>query len=273
MARSQGLGGLHQCQGAVVAQQPLQLTRSVKIFKLYLYLDDSTRAASQVNKHLHRFRGLCDGWGIGDATFEFWSWTSKQYRLIAEILELALRGGFSLPAPSISMKEANPFNVLQQPGHFFYLAALASIERKDRFQRLTDEAGGPSPPQPSAALEHERTVNHVEQIIELLTKAYECFKRYKAARTSLAVVALIAASQLQAQKHDVALKWAILTAIETTNHLIRFYERMVKTYRPERWRTLLNPILRQALACAEATGDAAALFATRFELLSNGQLA
>jgi hypothetical protein len=110
---------------------------------------------------------------------------------------------------------------LQHPGHFFYLAALAAIDRKNRFHQVIDaQEDGVS--DDSAALKHEKAVNHVEQIIDvrsllrlyaaliwwkqLLTKSYEAFKRYKATRTSLAIVALIAASQLQAEKHDVALK-------------------------------------------------------------------
>jgi hypothetical protein len=46
---------------------------------------------------------------------------------------------------------------------------------------------------------------------------------------------------------------------------------MAKTYRPERWRTLLRPILQQALSCARKTEDSAAIFSTSFELLSIGE--
>jgi trafficking protein particle complex subunit 11 len=35
-------------------------------------------AMSQFHRHIRRFTELSTGWGIGDATFEFWSWLSKQ---------------------------------------------------------------------------------------------------------------------------------------------------------------------------------------------------
>lgn len=49
-----------------------------QIIRLYLYGDDSQHALAQFNKHVARFRQLCEGWGIGAETFEFWSWLSKQ---------------------------------------------------------------------------------------------------------------------------------------------------------------------------------------------------
>ncbi len=35
-------------------------------------------AMAQFQKHIKRFTELSTGWGIGDATFEFWSWLAKQ---------------------------------------------------------------------------------------------------------------------------------------------------------------------------------------------------
>jgi len=35
-------------------------------------------AMNQFQRHIRRFTELSTGWGIGDATFEFWSWLSKQ---------------------------------------------------------------------------------------------------------------------------------------------------------------------------------------------------
>lgn len=51
---------------------------SSQICKMYLYLNEPARSVSQFNKHVARFRELSNTWGIGEQTFEFWSWLSKQ---------------------------------------------------------------------------------------------------------------------------------------------------------------------------------------------------
>ena len=137
---------------------------------MYLYVDDPSRAVAQLNKHLTRFRVLCEGWGIGLDTFEFWSWLSKQsvplwcillvlitclsrYRLIADLLDLAMRGGFKLPThrpiPTTSNKMTNsailhginPATALQHPGHLYHLAAICAIQRRDVFKQALAEVG------------------------------------------------------------------------------------------------------------------------------------
>ena len=45
---------------------------------MYLYLNEPARSVAQLNKHVARFRDLSNTWGIGEQTFEFWSWLSKQ---------------------------------------------------------------------------------------------------------------------------------------------------------------------------------------------------
>jgi len=45
---------------------------------MYLYLNEPARALAQLNRHVSRFRELSGSWQIGDDTFEFWSWLSKQ---------------------------------------------------------------------------------------------------------------------------------------------------------------------------------------------------
>lgn len=45
---------------------------------MYLYLNEPSRSISQLNRHVSRFRELSNTWGIGEQTFEFWSWLSKQ---------------------------------------------------------------------------------------------------------------------------------------------------------------------------------------------------
>lgn len=50
----------------------------LQVAKMYLYLNEASRAVSQLNRHVARFRELSNTWGIGEQTFEFWSWLSKQ---------------------------------------------------------------------------------------------------------------------------------------------------------------------------------------------------
>lgn len=103
--------------------------------------------------HLRRFADLSRGWGIGEETFEFWSWVARQYRILGEVLEIAQGHGFHvppLPAPAyatpaasvapppsdelpIPISSTNPLHVLHPPAFYFYNAACCTIERKQRF--------------------------------------------------------------------------------------------------------------------------------------------
>jgi hypothetical protein len=49
-----------------------------QICKTYLYANEAPRVLAQFRRHVARFRELSSGWGIGDETFEFWAWLTKQ---------------------------------------------------------------------------------------------------------------------------------------------------------------------------------------------------
>ena len=49
-----------------------------QICKLYLYNNEHSLALSHHNSHLRKFADLSRGWGIGEETFEFWSWLARQ---------------------------------------------------------------------------------------------------------------------------------------------------------------------------------------------------
>lgn len=109
------------------------------------------------NKHLHRFAELSRGWGIGEETFEFWSWVARQYRILAELLEYAIRAGVQLPETGISVtvladppkipptaapspletvsrvSGSNPANALQHPGFYYHAAATCTRQRYEKF--------------------------------------------------------------------------------------------------------------------------------------------
>lgn len=46
--------------------------------KLYLYNNEHGLALSHHNTHMRKFADFSRGWGIGEETFEFWSWLTRQ---------------------------------------------------------------------------------------------------------------------------------------------------------------------------------------------------
>jgi hypothetical protein len=54
---------------------------AIKICKLYLYANETSRALAFFKRHLSKFEELSRGWGISEDTFEFWSWVARQYVL------------------------------------------------------------------------------------------------------------------------------------------------------------------------------------------------
>lgn len=50
----------------------------IQICKLYLYNNEHALALSQHTIHTRRFSDFSRGWGIGEDTFEFWSWIARQ---------------------------------------------------------------------------------------------------------------------------------------------------------------------------------------------------
>lgn len=50
-----------------------------KVCKMYLYLNEPSRSVAQLSRHVARFHELSATWGLGEQTFEYWSWLSKQW--------------------------------------------------------------------------------------------------------------------------------------------------------------------------------------------------
>lgn len=75
-------------------------TVSVRISRLHLYRGNSEEAWSQFRAHVKRFTELSQGWGIGETTMEFWSWLGKQYRLMGDLLDSAMRDSATAPLPA-----------------------------------------------------------------------------------------------------------------------------------------------------------------------------
>ncbi|WAQ81565.1 hypothetical protein PtA15_1A907 [Puccinia triticina] len=233
---------------------------SPQISKLYLYSNEPTRAMYQFNKHIAKFRELCNGWGIGDETYEFWAWLSKQYTVLADLVDIGCRNGMRLPnlcpplmAPSDKTRTSSPVlsdsrllaggainltGVLVHPGFYYFYAAQCAVERRNKFQaseaaeeemRAIAQAKDESNSfQASPALAHERKINHGELIISLYTKAYEIFKTVGASRMTLFLALKIAHVHYHQNDHPTACK---------------FFERIVPSYRKAGFTSLLDTLL------------------------------
>ncbi|CAG8465752.1 3204_t:CDS:10 [Diversispora eburnea] len=124
---------------------------NLKICKMNLYIDSPSAAMMQLNKHFNTFNKLCNTVGIGESTFEYWAWLSRQYRVFGEMLEIATRSGYNIPDPltithstssdyrsssSFANTGVNPSLVLQHPGFYYHLAAKYNSIRGDKFLEM-----------------------------------------------------------------------------------------------------------------------------------------
>ncbi|KAI0002431.1 Gryzun, putative trafficking through golgi-domain-containing protein [Russula compacta] len=251
---------------------------NLKICKLYLYNNEHALALSQHAIHTRRFSDFSRGWGIGEETFEFWSWIARQYRAFAELLEHGTGSTLilpihepALPAPALApsglaeldalrILGLNPANALQHPGFYYYVAAQATERRRAQFLAMlqTTETSGTNHP----GFANERKVDHFGIVVELYTKAYELFKKHSPlsnghgqGRLTLRIAGRIAGTYYAAGKFDMA---------------VRFFERIAKTYRRERWGAMLRPLLTTWYKCAQQLGDVELSVKILVEMLAHG---
>ncbi|KAJ7647712.1 Gryzun, putative trafficking through golgi-domain-containing protein [Roridomyces roridus] len=260
---------------------------NIKVAKLYLYNNEHALALSHHNTHIRKFGDFSRGWGIGEETFEFWSWIARQHRILAELLEhgtqsklvipdhrpvnpaLAIPPRSSTAAPTTTLEvEAmrtmgiNPSHALQHPGYYYYMAAKCTEARRERFLAAA-EAEENSPSTTSPGFTNEKKVDHLTLILELYTKAYELFKKYAPAnaqnqnqgRLTLWIAYRIGQTYYESGKFDMA---------------VRFFERIAKSYRREKWGLLLRPLLSTWYACAQRLGDVELSIRLLVEMLGYG---
>ncbi|KAI9306763.1 Foie gras liver health family 1-domain-containing protein [Cunninghamella echinulata] len=262
---------------------------TIKIYRFYLYLNDPSSALAQLNGHLHMFQSYSSAWAMGEQSFEYWAWLSKQYRIFADVVDLAIQHGFKVPNPSSSITPGspnlpnspllggghnykindnnigcNPGAILQHPGFYYHLSAMCCAERRRRYLEMNkmdnskDTTTTTSDQQHQISLRNllatESQVDHSGFTIELLTKSYEQFKRYHNGRMTLYLAAEIAGTYYESGKFEMALK---------------FFERIGKTYRKERWYTILTSILRWSLRCAKELGSWERAIECLIELMSD----
>ncbi|KZT72294.1 hypothetical protein DAEQUDRAFT_722961 [Daedalea quercina L-15889] len=264
---------------------------NLKICKLYLYNNEHSLALAHHNNHMRKFADFSRGWGIGEETFEFWSWLARQHRAFAELLEHGTRSTLKIPThfsttpPSHAAAAAavqaleggqrgaleleamralglNPNQALQHPGFYYYMSARCTERRRERFLSVARaEAEGESSTPPPPGFNNEQKVDHLALILELYTRAYDLFKAYTPkdahghGRLTLWIAYQIAQTYYESGKFDLA---------------VRFFERIAKTYRREQWDSLLRPLLSTWYSCAQQMGDMELSVRLLFEMLGHG---
>ncbi|CAK9782300.1 hypothetical protein CC85DRAFT_114458 [Cutaneotrichosporon oleaginosum] len=229
---------------------------AVRICKLQLY--EGARVLVPFYVHVRRFADLSRGWGIGEDTFEFWSWLARQYRIFGEVLELALAHGFvlpPLPAPgypspptgnvlppsaeemNTPTSSANALHVLQPPAFYFYTAATCTLERKARYAAAAaaERAAGSSLAA-TPGFANEKSVDHAALAVELLGKASA------AGDPGLAMYAALRMAQVQAEAGLFAAAGKTLAALAEMDE-------------DRQWAELAAQRRALWLECARATGD------------------
>lgn len=205
------------------------------------------------------------GWGIGEDTFEFWSWVARQYRIFGEVLEIAQGNGFDIPAiplPSyppppaqnvlppppeeltLPVSNVNPLHVLHPPAFYFYTAASCTIERKMRYDSAlaSEQASGASGLASAPGFANEKTVNHTALIVDLLTKASTLLENEREEDKALALYVAFRMAEVQAAAGEHA------AAIKTLNSLAERFEQSA-------WRPIQAQLRTVWYECAQATGD------------------
>lgn len=120
-------------------------------------------------------------------------------------------------------------------------------------------------------------------VTQLYTKAYELFKKYSPlnsqnlnqGRLTLWVAYRIAQTYYDSGKFDMAVRQVCILLLHD-NTLIdrlfdRFFERIAKTYRREKWGSMLRPLLSTWYACAQELGAVELTVKLLIEMLAHGE--
>lgn len=101
----------------------------IKLCKLFLYIGDHSRVISAFSGHNKRMSTLCNGWGLGIETAEYWDWMSRKYQIFADLLDISetVIVGVNEIEEAIKLITGdailNVDMVLHHPGYYYLLAA------------------------------------------------------------------------------------------------------------------------------------------------------
>ncbi|KAI8374513.1 Gryzun, putative trafficking through golgi-domain-containing protein [Radiomyces spectabilis] len=250
---------------------------NIKICRFYLALNDSASAVAQLNGHLHMFQTYAMKWSMGDQSFEYWEWLSKQYRIFADVVDDATQHGFKIPLSTAytssntgssmgigspllgnaagnlsggsNLSGCNPAAILQHPGFYYHLAAMCCAERRRRFIELERATLAKASANAGSASETEAGPTGLEQLLA----------QERQVNHSGLTIELLTKSYEQFKRHRNGRMTLYLAAeiagtyYETGKFemALKFFERIGKTYRKENWHMVLTSILRWSLRCAK----------------------
>ncbi|KAJ3312349.1 hypothetical protein HDV04_003242 [Boothiomyces sp. JEL0838] len=135
----------------------------------------------------------------------------------------------------------NTLFTVQQSGFYYLIAAKGLEDAWIRYNGAISMPDGVG--QPEFIVEKMQEFQNYDfpgNIIELLSRAYETFKRLKYSRLTLYIASEIARIYSESHQYDLSIK---------------FYDRISKTYRKELWFGLLGHILFQTYRCARNIND------------------
>jgi trafficking protein particle complex subunit 11 len=99
--------------------------------------------------HNKRMSALCNGWGLGVETAEYWHWLSRNYRIFADLLDISETTivGEQEIEEAIKMitgdSIVNLDQVLHHPGYYYFMAA-DSVRQEHCRRDVTTAATGMS---------------------------------------------------------------------------------------------------------------------------------
>ena len=115
----------------------------------------------------------------------------------------------------------------------------------------------PSSVSSSAAFLNEQKVDHWSLILELFSKAYELFKQHAPSTPGQSRLTFFIALQIATAYHESG----------KDELAVKFFERITKTYRRERWKSLLGPVLRMWCESARRLGAVESCLVLMIEML------
>mmetsp|Transcript_2650 Transcript_2650/g.3829 ORF Transcript_2650/g.3829 Transcript_2650/m.3829 type:complete len:1207 (-) Transcript_2650:88-3708(-) len=259
----------------------LKVVAQVIVFKIIYLLLNMNRVSEALIQFRHHIANFRSHQGIPSLHFHHYAWLSKQFRAFGEFWEAA-------PA-------AQRYSTKTQNSGYFYLSAAEHALRRKSIAKIALQATGmmksddntkiPVPEflghvltqaeqtygshssnsakaSQSQLQQHlmvqrllvvESKHDHSDSILTLLTRAYENFKRQRCTRMILHVASRMAKEYLSSGNPAMAQ---------------RFYDRIARTYRNEKWTPILSHILMRSLECARKLNLTHAATAYSIELLA-----
>jgi hypothetical protein len=126
---------------------------------------------------------------------------------------------------------------------------------------LSTQKQRPSAVSSSAAFLNEQKVDHWTLILELFSKAYELFKKHALPNSGQSRLTFFIALQIATAYHESG----------KDELAVKFFERITKTYRKERWKSLLLPGLRMWCESARRLGAVESCLILMIEMLGLGK--